>query len=216
MDPIKKFWETKLDIVADKLTENGFTTHIADCGLDVADIVLNKIIRELKPGTIGLGGSKSVVETGVYSGLKKLKGVEVFDSYSTTISPEENVELRRQSLLSDVYITGTNAMTEDGCLVNLDGLGNRVAAMIFGPKNVIVIIGRNKICTDIDQAMGRIKEYVAPVNAMRLNKKTPCAKTGYCADCKSPERICNAWSIIEKSAPKGRIHAILVNEDLGF
>lgn len=216
MDPINKFWETKLGILADKLTENGFTAHIADCRLDVADIILNKISRELKPKSFGFGGSKSVIDSGVYAGVKALKGVKVFDTYDTSISKEENRELRRQSLLCDLYITGTNAMTEDGCLVNLDGTGNRVAALSFGPKNVAVIIGRNKICLDIDQAMGRIKEYTAPVNAMRLNRKTPCAKTGYCADCNSPDRICNAWSIIEKSAPKGRIHAILVNEDIGF
>lgn len=216
MDPIRKFWDAKLDILADKLTENGFTAHIADRGLDVSDIILNKIAREVKAKTISFGGSKSVVDTGVYEGAKALKGVKVLDTYDLSASLEERVELRRQALLSDLFITGTNALTEDGQLVNLDGMGNRVSALSFGPKNVAVIIGRNKVCLDIDQAMGRIKEYAAPVNAMRLKRKTPCAKTGYCADCKSPDRICNAWSIIEKSAPKGRIHAILVNEDLGF
>lgn len=216
MDPITKFWNAKLDIMADKLTENGFATHIAECRLDVPDIVQKEIIGSLKPKSIGLGGSKSVVDTGVYAAIKEIKSIDLLDTYSSTLPPEESVEMRRQSLLTDLYITGTNALTEDGCLVNLDGLGNRVAAMIFGPKNVVVIVGRNKICTDLDQAMGRIKEYAAPVNAMRLNRKTPCAKTGYCADCKSPDRICNAWSVIEKSAPKNRIHVILVNEDLGF
>jgi hypothetical protein len=116
----------------------------------------------------------------------------------------------------DLFVTGSNAITVDGTLVNLDMIGNRVGALTFGPRNVIVLAGRNKIVTDLDEAMYRIKNYVAPVNAMRLDKKTPCIKTSYCQDCKSPDRICNTWTITEKAFPPKRIKVVLVNEDLGF
>ena len=107
-------------------------------------------------------------------------------------------------------------MTETGQLVNLDMIGNRVGALTFGPKNVIILVGRNKIVPDLDEAMFRIKNYAAPVNTMRLDKKTPCAKTSFCGDCKSPDRICNTWTITEKSFPKKRVIIILINKDLGF
>jgi hypothetical protein len=94
--------------------------------------------------------------------------------------------------------------------------GNRVAAITFGPKYVVVFAGRNKIVSDLSDAMFRIKNYAAPVNAMRLDKKTPCVQSSYCEDCKSDNRICNIWTINEKSFPKGRIKIVLINEDLGF
>lgn len=103
-----------------------------------------------------------------------------------------------------------------GHLVNLDMIGNRVAALTFGPKKVVVLIGRNKIVPDLESAMYRIKDYAAPTNAMRLDCKTPCAKTSECADCKSPGRICNSWAITEKSFPKNRITVILIDEELGL
>ena len=126
------------------------------------------------------------------------------------------MERRRQSLLVDLYITGTNSITEDGTLINLDMIGNRVAALTFGPKHVIVLVGKNKIVQDMNDAMFRIKNFAAPVNTMRLDKKTPCAKTSYCEECSSPDRICNTWTITEKSFPKGRVKVVIINEDLGF
>jgi L-lactate utilization protein LutB len=122
----------------------------------------------------------------------------------------------RQALLVDLYITGTNAVTETGELVNLDMVGNRIGAITFGPKNVIILVGRNKIVPDFEDAISRIKNYVAPVNAMRLDKKTPCVKTSICQECKSKDRICNTWTITQKSFPKGRIKIVLINEDLGI
>ncbi len=95
-------------------------------------------------------------------------------------------------------------------------IGNRINGIAFGPKNVIIIAGRNKICGDIEDAMFRIKNYAAPVNTMNLDKKTPCKETGICHDCKSPDRICNTWSITEKCFPKKRVKIILINEELGF
>jgi L-lactate utilization protein LutB len=125
-------------------------------------------------------------------------------------------ELRRQALLVDLFITGANAVTETGKLVNLDMYGNRVAGITFGPKHVVILVGRNKIVGDVEEAMWRVKDYAAPVNALRLEKKTPCVKTSYCEECRSPDRICNTWTITEKSFPKGRVKVILINKEMGF
>ena len=119
-------------------------------------------------------------------------------------------------MLVDLFVTGTNAVTESGQLVNLDMIGNRVGAVTFGPKHVIILVGRNKIVPDLESAMFRVQNYAAPVNTMRLDKKTPCAKTSFCADCKSPDRICNYWTITEKSFPKNRVKIVLINKDMGF
>ena len=126
------------------------------------------------------------------------------------------IERRRQALLVDLFITSTNAVTESGQLVNLDMIGNRIGGITFGPINVIILVGRNKIVADLKEAIFRVKNYVAPANAMRLDKKTPCVKTAYCEECKSPDRICNTWTITEKSFPKGRVKVVLINQDLGF
>jgi L-lactate utilization protein LutB len=140
----------------------------------------------------------------------------VLDTFDKSQPPEKMLESRRNALLADVFITGTNAVTEDGQLVNLDMIGNRIAGLTFGPAHVIVLVGRNKVVPGLEDAMARIKDYAAPANAMRLNKKTPCAQTATCHECSSPDRICNTWTITEKSYPKGRVKVILINQDLGL
>jgi L-lactate utilization protein LutB len=213
--PIENFWSLRLADVKDALEANSFEVHIAE-NVDAA----KKIVREILPRTgaksISWGGSVTHVETGLYEELKNYPGLEVLDTYDKGISPEEMLERRRRSLLVDLFVTGTNAVTETGKLVNLDMLGNRVAAITFGPRNVIVITGRNKVVPDIEDAMQRVKNYAAPANAMRLDKKTPCVKTSICEECRSPDRICNSWTITEKSFPKGRIKIVLINQDLGL
>lgn len=154
--------------------------------------------------------------TGLYEEIKKMPGLEILDTFDRSKPPEENMDLRRRSLLVDLFITGTNAVTEGGMLVNLDMIGNRACSINYGPKHVVILVGRNKIVSELDDAMYRIKNYAAPLNAMRLEKKTPCVKTSYCEDCKSPDRICNVWTITEKSFPKGRIRVVLINQDLGL
>ena len=155
-------------------------------------------------------------KTGIGDVLNKSTGLTIINPYEPNISSAEAYERRRQALLVDLYFTGTNAMTEEGQLVNLDMFGNRVGALNFGPKNVVVVAGRNKIVPDLDDAIARIKNFAAPTNVMRLYKKTPCLTTGVCQNCKSPERICNVWTITEKSFPKNRIKVVLINEELGF
>ena len=189
---------------------------IAGTAKEAKELALNEIIPKLGIKSVSWGGSISFVATGLFHELKDRPGLEVLNTFDKSLSPEEMMDLRRRSLMTDLFITGTNAVTEAGQLVNLDMIGNRVAAIMWGPKNVLLIIGRNKICGDIEEAMIRIKTYAAPVNAMNLDKKNPCRETGVCHDCKSPDRICNYWSITEKSFTKNRIKIILVNEDLGF
>ena len=145
-----------------------------------------------------------------------MRGLEIFDAFDRSKPAEQVLETRRKSVLADLFITGTNAMTEGGILVNLDMIGNRACSINFGPKHVVILVGRNKIVAELDDAMYRVKNYAAPLNAMRLDKKTPCVKTSYCEDCKSPDRICNVWTITEKSYPKGRIKVVLINQDLGL
>jgi hypothetical protein len=154
--------------------------------------------------------------TGLYDQLKSRTDIKILDTYVKGLSREDSLERRRQALLTDLFFTGTNAITESGKLVNLDMIGNRVGALAFGPKHVIVLAGRNKIVADVDAAVQRIRNYAAPVNTRRLDKKTPCAATFACQDCSSPDRICNTWVITEKSFPENRIKVVLINEDLGF
>ncbi len=214
--PIENYWRIRLNNLKEKLEENNFEVHVADTLESAPRVVQEEILPKLEVKTLSWGGSVSFVQSGLYEQLKDDSRYEVLDTYDKSLSPEEMLERRRQSLLVDLFITGANAVTEDGMLVNLDMIGNRVGAITFGPRQVILIIGRNKIVPDLEAAFLRVKDYAAPVNTMRLDKKTPCVKTGRCEDCKSPDRICNHWTITEKSFPKGRIKIVLVNEDLGF
>jgi len=215
-NPIENYWKTRLTELKETLTENNFEVFVAQNTDEAKSIVLEKIIPEIAPKSVSWGGSLTFVATGLYDIFKNNNDLNVLDTYDKTLSPEESLERRRQSLLVDLFITGSNAVTEAGQLVNLDMIGNRVGALTFGPKTVIILVGRNKIVPDLDEAMFRIKNYAAPVNTMRLDKKTPCAKTSFCGDCKSPDRICNTWTITEKSFPKKRVKIILINKDLGF
>ncbi|MFH2091178.1 MAG: lactate utilization protein [Pseudomonadota bacterium] len=215
-NPIDQFWSLKLEAVKLSLEHNNFEVFIADNATSAKTIALETIIPGLDPKSVSWGGSMSFVDIGLFHGLKDRDDIKVLNTFDTKLPKDEIMALRRQSLLVDLYITGTNALTEAGQLVNLDMVGNRVAAMMWGPKNVLLIIGRNKICNDLEDAMNRVKNFAAPVNVMRLDKKTPCRKTGTCHDCNSPDRICNYWTIMEKCFEKNRIKIILVNEDLGF
>ena len=214
--PIEAFWMIRLKKVQERLEKNNFEAHVVKSAKEACRLVLKDILPRIKPKSLSWGGSMTFVSTGLYETLKKDQHYNVLDTFDKKAPRRHTAELRRQALLVDCFITGTNAVTETGKLLNLDMYGNRVAAITFGPKNVIILVGRNKIVPDVESAMFRITDYAAPVNAMRLGKKTPCVKTARCENCKSPDRICNVWSITEKSFPKGRVKVVLINEDLGF
>jgi L-lactate utilization protein LutB len=214
--PIENYWQTRLADLKNELEDNNFEVYMADNGSEAKRIVLEEILPKTGPKSVSWGGSMTFLATGLYEAIKEDSGIEILDTFDRSISPEEMIERRRQALLVDLFITGTNAVTESGQLVNLDMIGNRIGGITFGPKSVVILVGRNKIVPDLDEAMARIKDYVAPVNAMRLDIKTPCLKTSYCDECNSPQRICNTWAITEKCFPKGRVKIVLINEDLGF
>ncbi|HUU81362.1 MAG TPA: lactate utilization protein [Acidobacteriota bacterium] len=214
--PIEHYWKGRLKDLKEALEGNNFEAFVAENVSEAKEIVLKEIIPKSGARSVSWGGSMTFTSTGIYDAVKGLPDLQVLDVFDKSLAPEKALELRRQALLVDLFISGTNAVIETGELVNLDMYGNRVAAITFGPKNVVVLVGRNKIVPDLDTAMFRVKNYVAPTNAMRLDKKTPCVKTSYCEDCNSPDRICNSWTITEKSFPKGRIKVVLINEDLGL
>lgn len=214
--PIEVYWKIRLNDTKEQLEANNFEVFIADDMSHAKTIVLEKLIPRLKPQRISWGGSMTFVASGLYQILKDAQDMEVVDTFDKSLSPSESMERKRASLMVDLFITGTNAITEDGQLVNLDMIGNRVGALTFGPKHVILLVGRNKIVPEIEDAMARVKDYAAPANAMRLDKKTPCTKTAFCHECSSPDRICNTWTITEKSFPKHRVKIVLINDDLGL
>ncbi|QZY54169.1 lactate utilization protein [Crassaminicella profunda] len=178
---------------------------------------LLKTIKELidEEDTISVGGSMTLFETGVIDFLRNEK-YNFLDRYEKGLSKEDIKEIYRKSFSADAYFTSSNALTENGELYNVDGTGNRVAAMIYGPEKVIVIVGVNKIVKNVDEAIERNRRMAAPANAKRLNKKTPCASLGYCTDCASPERICNDYVLIRRQGIKGRIKVIIVEKTLGY
>ncbi len=214
--PIENYWKLRLADVKLALEANNFEVYLAEDTNHANAIVLEDLLPKLNPETVSWGGSVTFTDSGLYKELSENSDLEVLDTFDQKLKDAQKHELRRKALLADLFIAGTNAITETGQLVNLDMVGNRVGALTFGPKWVILMIGRNKIVTNLDEAMYRIKNYVAPTNCMRLDKKTPCVKTSYCEECKGPDRICNTWTITEKSFPKGRIKVILINEDLGL
>ena len=164
-----------------------------------------------KGSSVTMGGAMSAQEIGL---------VEAVRSPDYNFIDRNAFEDRRAALLAgydaDVFLTSANAMTEDGILVNIDGNANRVSCIANGPKKVLVIAGMNKVCKDLDHAMKRARNVAAPINAQRFGLDTPCAKTGSCMDCKSPDTICCQFLITRYSRHTGRIHVILVNDNLGF
>lgn len=215
-NPGENYWLIRLNKVKKELEKNNFEVFLVNSASEAADVVLKVIIPQLNPRVVTWGGSMTFAGTGLGPILMNDSRFTVINPYEPGITPAEAYERRRQSLLADIYFAGSNALTEDGKLVNLDGVGNRIGGINFGPKNAVLFVGRNKLVTDVQAAMARVKTIAAPINAMRLDKKTPCAATSFCQDCSSPDRICSFWSITEKSFPKHRIKVILINADLGF
>jgi len=178
--------------------------------------LISKIKELVKDGSmVACGGSITLFETGVIDHLRTNR-YEFLDRYEEGLNREELVKIFKKSFLADAYFTSSNAVTEAGELYNVDGNGNRVAAMLYGPEKVIVVCGSNKIVRDVDMAIDRNRQISAPANAKRLNRNTPCTKVGYCMDCKSSERICNEYTLIKRQGTKDRIHVIFLDEEFGY
>lgn len=169
----------------------------------------------LVPGlTVSWGRSATLEEAGILDMFRN-SPCTVYDRQSAK-NPEESEELLRQSLFCDLFLLSANAVTADGMLVNLDGHASRISFMAFGPKKVVVVAGMNKVAPDLDTAIKRARNVAAPANALRIGTDTPCTKTGKCADCLSADCICCQMMITRRSREAGRIHVILVGEELGF
>ncbi|HEC32527.1 MAG TPA: lactate utilization protein [Deltaproteobacteria bacterium] len=214
MDQHQVSWNEK---VAKSLIENLEKRRIEGSYAPTAEQAKKEILDMIPEGaTVYRCGSMTATNMGLWEEIRKLHGVKLIDPYVSGLDRDESLKLRYEGLTADIMIASTNAITLDGRLVNLDGMGKRVAAMAFGPKKVILVVGMNKVVPDLESAMARVKHYAAPVNAIRLNMETPCVKTGLCTDCNSPQKICNIWSIIDGQLVKGRIHVKLIGENLGY
>ncbi|WP_018704769.1 lactate utilization protein [Anaeromusa acidaminophila] len=177
---------------------------------------LDYVLQLIPDGaTIGVGGSRTGIELGLWEILTE-RGHELFNHSKEGLSKEEMVEQRYKQLTCDVFLTGANAITLTGEIVNRDAIGNRVAAMMFGPKKVIIIAGTNKIVRDVAEADKRIKMYAATMNNKRLNLPNPCVQIGECVDCNSPHRSCNITSVLSRRPWLTDIHVVILGENLGF
>lgn len=211
MNPKKQNYENLFDSLVEKFNLRGFEGYYADNKDDALSIAE----RFLTPGcSVSWGGSETVREIGLLESLRSSDYV-IYDR-TTCKTPEEREELYSKVVGCDYYFMSSNAITLNGELVNIDGFGNRVACLINGPKNVIIIAGMNKIVPDVESAIQRVKNIAAPPNAVRLNKNTPCAQYGRCADCFTTDCICSNTVITRRSSIPGRIKIILVGEELGY
>jgi len=177
---------------------------------------VEKIISLIpKNHLVSWGGSKTMLDLGIQERLEK-ESYNLLDR-DKAASPEERMERMRQAMLCDTFLAGTNAISEDGQLVNIDGYGNRVAAMIFGPKQVIVAAGMNKVAKTYEDAIVRARTIAAPLNMQRFpNLKTPCSENGTCANCLSPDTICSFFVTTRICKPAGRIKVVLIGKELGL
>ncbi|MCP5514017.1 MAG: lactate utilization protein [Spirochaetales bacterium] len=211
MDAKKMYYAAVSEKVLKHFERRGIEGHYFDNSKLLLDF-----LKELIPenSVVSWGGSMTLKETGTMDLLKSGKYKTI--DRETADTPEKLNQIFRDALSSDYYFMSSSAITMDGKLLNIDGTGNRVAAICCGPSYVIVVAGMNKIATDEAAAMDRIKNYAAPINVMRLSKNTPCASTGRCEHCVSPGSICSHTVITRRSAVIGRIKVLLVGEDLGF
>ena len=209
----------EIQILINRLRENNISAFYVENGRDAFEKVMSMIPER---SVVGFGDSLTLRQIGVVDALRE--GDYTFlDPWAPGTGVEENIRLKKRALTSDVFITGSNAVTLDGKIVNMDGHGNRVAAMLFGPDKVIILIGINKIVKNLDAALDRIRNVSAPLNVKRhpgFDPMPPCGTTGVCSDCDSPWRICNKTTIIERQYHNDKYDPILtlviVGERLGI
>ena len=187
----------RLERAAEALRRRGYEAAVAASSAEARELAL----AEAKgAASIAWGGSETLKETGIRAALEA-----------------SGVEIREHQTVADLFLLSANALTDDGIIVNIDGAGNRVAASIYGPKRVLYVVGRNKIVAGgVDDAIARIKRCACPPNCRRLGKKTPCAATGVCADCDSPDRICKVTVVFDRKPTGVACEVVLVDEDLGY
>jgi hypothetical protein len=208
--PLEKRFDKLGPRVAEALERRHFEAYYCPTREEAVRQTLELIPKD---SLVAWGGSETLAQLGILDSVKKSNPVIDRD---TAASPEERVELMRKSLLCDVFLMSSNAITEDGQLYNIDGNGNRAAALVYGPKNVIIVAGMNKVTPDLESAVTRARSIAAPINAQRFSVQTGCMATGTCSDCLSPSSICASMVRTRICRPAGRIKVVLVGEELGF
>ncbi|HXX35211.1 MAG TPA: lactate utilization protein [Thermodesulfobacteriota bacterium] len=213
MDPIKEWWiEEKAKKAVERLAAHDFKAIYVKAKVEA----VQEILKQVTPGMkIGIGGSLTVRELGILEKLEA-QGYTVYNHWKPGLSRESMLEIRKSQMTSDLFLSSVNAVTLNGELVNIDGIGNRVNSTVFGPGKVVLVAGYNKIVDDVQEGIKRIKNVAAPLNARRLNIDVPCAKLGKCVDCNSPNRICRVIVIHERKPSLTEMLVILVGEELGF
>ena len=204
--------DKRIEALADKLNSHRFTAYAVETAQE-AKAKVAELIKDAK--TVGMGGSTTLARSGIWSMVANDETKTLYNSVYAAKHGEDVAAAMRKGLDADVYVTSANAITEDGSIVNIDGTGNRCAAMFYGPERVIFVIGKNKLAADLNDAIARIKAVACPNNARRLKKQLPCALTGKCADCGSADRMCNVTTIIERPTRGKDMHVILVDEEMG-
>ncbi len=203
------------EIVAKTIIKKFETRDIEGYYCNNKEEALTKALSLMEKGsTITWGGSETMKEIGMFDALKK--GDYVLYDRATVTSPEEEREFYGKAVTADYFLMSSNAITQDGQLVNIDGRGNRVACLICGPKHVIIIAGMNKVVKDVEEGISRVQNVASPPNAIRLNKDTGCSEFGKCVNCLKEDCICCQVVVTRKSRFKNRIKVILVGEELGY
>ena len=211
-----KNWHNKTvgQKVVDALIKNDFDAMYLSTTDEVADFIMKHVKAQ---STVGFGGSMTIKNMGIQDKVKAVGG-KVLD-HGEAQSPEEMLAIAKEEMLSDLYLCSSNAITLDGMLVNVDGMGNRVAAMSFGPKKVIIVVSVDKVCKDEAAAFERLKAIASPMNNKRLERpgyENPCLKTGVCVDCRSKSRICRLYSVMKRKPMLTDITVVVVGEGCGF
>lgn len=211
MDPKQKYYDKRGQLLIKNLRSRHFEAYYCE----TKEQALTKALELIpKNATVGWGGAMSAQQIGLLDAMNH--GEYNAIDRDQAPNPEERKKAMKDCLLADVFITGANALSMDGQMVNIDGNGNRVAAIVYGPESVVVIAGMNKVVDTLEAAVIRARTIAAPMNKQRFALQTPCEITGTCGDCKSEGCICNQILITRNSKPAGRIKVILVGEELGL
>lgn len=194
------------------LRKNGFVVdYFAD-----KEEALQYLLAQMEPGkTVGTGGSITLEEINLLAAAQE-KGLQVIDRKPAGATPAQKKEATMHAIFSDYFFCSANAITEEGEIYNVDGMGNRLAALVYGPKNTYIVAGINKIVPDFPAAVKRVEEVAAPKNVLRLKRDNPCSKTGHCMDCRVDGRICCAYLLLKRPMMGRTMHVVLIGEELGY
>ena len=208
----KWLWEKLGKKTVRALNKHGFDAHFVETTDEARELILGMVSSY---ESFGFAGSHTTRALGVWEALKS-RGKTLFDHWQEGLSEEEDLRLRLEQGRCDCFFCSANALSATGEIVNVDGVGNRTAAMSFGPGKVFIVAGMNKVCHDLDSALRRIREVAGPMRAKSLQMETPCAETGICTDCDVPQRICGITTILHRKPMMTDFSVVLINEALGF